>query len=102
MSSDTNPNPKSIQEIKKLIKENYLLPDSESETRRLMVEGFEFIENRIKYNSKLNLDISTDDMQSWVHKFVSDKLGGTIRGNKIVWEINNKIITLDPMTCEIC
>lgn len=96
---------KSIADIKELIKKHYLMPDSDSEARRLMVEGFEFIKQRISYNTLLKTEsgygLDVDNMKGWIHIMVKDKLGGIIKGDKIIWEIDNKKIVMNPITCEI-
>lgn len=101
---DTKIEIKCVDDIKRYIKRNYLEPGNESQNRKLLNEGIEFVKNRIKYNELTNSGLNVDDMNSWVHALVRDKIGGQLTGTIVTWDLPNKHVTWDPIsgefTCE--
>lgn len=99
------PNVTSVADIERLIKEHHLFPDSESESRRLLVDGFNCIKARLEYARQLNerfgFGLNVDHMNSWIHDLVKNKLGGRIRDDKIEWDISGKKVVMDPISCSI-
>lgn len=100
-------NPRSVDEIKTLIQQHGLGPDSKSYSRALLIEGFEHLKNRIDYNQKLqeagNISVDVSHTSGWIHNLIRDTLGGQIDNvaQKIFWIINNKRIEFDPYSGEI-
>jgi len=90
-----------VNDVKVLLKRNFLMPGDKSRNRLLLEEGFKLIEHRILYNKQLNSNLNVDDMGGWIRLFVRDKLGGKIKGTKVCWQLKDRTITLDPITCEI-
>ena len=88
---------KTINDVKRLIREHHLSPGDQSENRRLLEEGVSLRQQRIAYNTMLNNNLNVDDMKGWIYYFVRDKLGGQLRGIDIVWELPNKIIVFEPL-----
>ena len=94
--------PKSIEEIKQLIRKENLGPDQESYNKKLIVEGFDTIKHRTEYNNQLkeanNISIDVQNVSGWIHNLVRDLLGGSVNSQKqvIEWHINNKTIEFNP------
>jgi hypothetical protein len=94
--------PKSVDEIKKLIKEHHLDIDSGSKSRELLIEGLDNIKGRIEYNKKLKeaggVCLNVEHMGGWVHNLIRDTLGGKINSSKqtVMWEIDDRIVEWDP------
>jgi hypothetical protein len=97
------PQPRNISEVKQIIKDAYLTPGSESQNRKMLIEGLEHIKNRVEYNTKLkeagDYHIKTEDLGGgWISHFVRDTMGGQIDAitQTIVWTIDNKKIIFNP------
>ena len=97
------PQPKSIDEIKKIIKNIGLNPGSESYNRKMLIEGLEYVKNKVEYNNRLkeaeNHYIKTEDLGGgWIAHFVRDTMGGEINpeDQTIVWHIDGKDIKFNP------
>lgn len=102
---DDSPNPKNISEIKSLIRKHGLEPGSNSQSRKLLEEGFELAMKREEYNEALKeergIDLNVDSMRGWIDNMIDRQLGGRRRGNKIEWVIDGESIVFDPMSGEI-
>lgn len=98
------PNPQSMDEIKKLIREQ-LRPGSKNHD--LLIEGIENIKSRIEYNNRLKeageIYLDVNEMGGWVHNLVRDTLGGQIDSSKLLikWEIGDKIVEYNPNTGKV-
>lgn len=105
--SETKADPQSLDEIRKLIKEHGLGPESESKARSLLIEGLDNIKGRVEYNNKLkeagNISLDVDQMGGWVHNLVRDTLGGKIDSARqiITWEIKGKKIEYNPYSGQL-
>ena len=73
-------------------------PGTKSHNRKLLIDGFTLVRDRITYNKELDNGLNVDDMQFWVDDFIRDKLGGKRRGDKIVWAIGGAEVQFDPFT----
>lgn len=101
-------NPKSLDEIRTLIKQHKLGPDAsitESYNRKLLVEGFVNIKNRVEYNKKLeeagNVSLDINSVAGgWITNLVRDTIGGKINcvDLTVEWVINGKKIIFDPIS----
>lgn len=76
-------------------------PGTKSYNRKLLEDGFKEVRNRIDYNKQLDSNFNIDEMRFWVDDLIRDKLGGTRKGEKIVWQIGEKTIEFDPFTSQL-
>jgi len=76
-------------------------PGTGSQNAKTLIEGFQMVRNRKEYNEQLGSGLNIDDMTFWVDNMIRDKLGGTRKGDKIIWEIDGEIVTYDPFTGEL-
>lgn len=93
-----------VEDIRLLIKKHHLEQGSDSQNRKMLIEGIETIKNRIMLNELLDSGLDVSKMGGWFSNFVRDKLGGSMEGTNIVWDVNDKKFILEPLsgkiTCE--